>query len=139
MSGRVPPLVPLTVLVTTRNEELNLERTLRSVHGFADQILVIDSESEDRTQEIARQWADEVHDLPYEHGRIIPWIFQWGLEHLPIRNEWILILEADQAVSPALRQEIAALLVRPQIRENGDPMGDAATGHDPRFFANIES
>ncbi|HBL31693.1 MAG TPA: hypothetical protein DD490_33130 [Acidobacteria bacterium] len=111
--------VPLTVLVTTRNEELNLERTLQSVHGFADQILVIDSESTDRTQEIARQWADEVHNLPYEHGRIIPWIFQWGLEHLPIRNEWILILEADQAVTPALRAEIAALLARPEIRENG--------------------
>lgn len=110
---------PLTVLFTTRNEEVNIERSLRSVHGFADQILVIDSESEDRTQEISRQWADEVHNLPYEHGRIIPWIFQWGLEHLPIRNEWILILEADQALTPELRQEIAALLARPVIRENG--------------------
>lgn len=115
MSGSVP----LTVLFTTRNEEVNIERSLRSVHGFADQILVIDSESTDRTQEIARRWADEVHNLPYEHGRIIPWIFQWGLEHLPISNEWILILEADQALTPELRQEIAALLARPQIRENG--------------------
>lgn len=110
---------PLTVLFTTRNEEMNIERSLRSVHGFADQILVIDSESEDRTQEIARQWADEVHNLPYEHGRIIPWIFQWGLEHLTIRNEWILLLEADQALTPALRQEIAALLARPEVHANG--------------------
>ncbi len=112
-------MTPLTVLVTTRNEELNLERTLRSVHGFADQILVIDSESEDATVEIARRYADEVVNLPYEHGRIIPWIFQWGLDHLPIRNPWILILEADQAVTPALRAELAALLARPEVAENG--------------------
>jgi len=109
---------PLTVLFTTRNEEVNIERSLQSVHGFADQILVIDSESDDRTVEIARRYA-EVHNLPYEHGRIIPWIFQWGLDHLPLRNEWILILEADQAVTPELRTEIAALLARPDLRENG--------------------
>lgn len=113
------PKVPLTVLVTTRNEEVNIERSLASVHGFADQIFVLDSESEDRTVEIARRYADEVHNLAYEHGRIIPWIFQWGLDHLPIRNEWVLILEADQAVPPALQAEIAALLARPDVREDG--------------------
>jgi glycosyltransferase involved in cell wall biosynthesis len=110
--------IPLTVLFTTRNEEVNIERSLASVHGFADQIFVIDSESDDRTVEIARRYA-EVHNLPYEHGRIIPWIFQWGLDHLPIRNEWILILEADQAVTPELRTELATVLAHPAIRENG--------------------
>lgn len=101
--------VPLTVLYTTRNEELNIERSLRSVHGFADQVFVLDSESSDGTVAIAQRYA-EVHNLPYDHSRIIPWIFQWGLDHLPIRNAWVLILEADQALSPALRQEIAATL-----------------------------
>ena len=114
MSGKSP----LTVLFTTRNEEVNIERSLQSIHGFADQVFVIDSESEDRTVEIARRYADEVHNLPYEHGRIIPWIFQWGLDHLPIRNEWILILEADQALTPELRSEMAALLAR-SPREDG--------------------
>lgn len=112
-------MTPLTVLVVTRNEEANLERCLASVHGFADQILVVDSESADRTREIARRYADEVHELPYDHTRIIPWIFQWGLDHLPIRNDWVLILEADQAVPPALRAEIAALLARAEIAEDG--------------------
>lgn len=110
---------PLSVLVVTRNEELNLERCLASVHGFADQIFVVDSESSDRTREIARRFADEVHELPYDHTRIIPWIFQWGLDHLPIRNDWVLILEADQAVPAELREEIAALLARPEIAEDG--------------------
>jgi glycosyltransferase involved in cell wall biosynthesis len=115
----IPAAAPLTVLVVTRNEELNVERCLASVHGFADQLFVIDSESDDRTVEVARRFADEVHQLPYDHGRIIPWIFQWGLDHLPICNEWVLILEADQALTPELRTEIAAILARPGIDEDG--------------------
>jgi glycosyltransferase involved in cell wall biosynthesis len=111
--------IPVTVLFVTRNEEANLERSLASVHDFADQIFVIDSESSDRTVEIARRYADDVVPLAYDHTRIIPWIFQWGLDHLPIRNEWVLILEADQAVTPGLREELATLFAREQIRENG--------------------
>jgi len=111
--------IPLSVLVTTRNEEANVERCLRSVHGFADQVFVLDSESTDRTVEIAAAYA-EVNNLAYDHTRIIPWIFQWGLDNLPLRNDWVLILEADQAVTPALQREIAALLARPEgIREDG--------------------
>ncbi len=111
-------MIPLSVLVTTRNEEANVERCLASVHGFADQIFVLDSESTDRTVEIARPFA-EVQTLAYDHGRIIPWIFQWGLDNLPLRHDWVLILEADQAVTPELRAEIAALLARPEVREDG--------------------
>jgi glycosyltransferase involved in cell wall biosynthesis len=112
-------MIPLSVLVTTRNEEANVERCLQSVHGFADQVFVLDSESADGTVGIARHYA-EVHTLAYDHSRIIPWIFQWGLDNLPLRNDWVLILEADQAVTPALREEIAALLARPDaVREDG--------------------
>jgi glycosyltransferase involved in cell wall biosynthesis len=112
-------MIPLSVIVTTRDEEANVERCLRSVHGFADQIFVLDSESADRTVEIAQGYA-EVHTLAYDHSRIIPWIFQWGLDNLPLRNDWVLILEADQAVTPALRTELAALLARPdEVREDG--------------------
>jgi glycosyltransferase involved in cell wall biosynthesis len=111
-------VIPLSVLVTTRNEEANVERCLASIHGFADQIFVLDSESSDRTVEISRRYA-EVRTLAYDHSRIIPWIFQWGLDNLPLRNDWVLILEADQAVPPALREEIAALLARTEIPEDG--------------------
>jgi len=105
--------LPITVLVTTRNEEANVGRTLESVHGRVAQIFVLDSESTDGTVEIASRYADEVVDLAYEHGRIIPWIFQWGLDHLPIENDWVLILEADQAVTPELHAELAGLFRTP--------------------------
>ncbi|MFN7959678.1 MAG: glycosyltransferase family 2 protein [Thermoanaerobaculia bacterium] len=112
-------MIPVTVLVTTKNEAANIERCLRSVHGFVGQIFVLDSESSDDTVAIARRYATEVVNLAYEHGRIIPWIFQWGLDHLPIAHEWVLILEADQAVTPELRRELEALFARPEIRQNG--------------------
>ncbi len=112
-------MIPLSVIVTTRDEEANVERCLRSVHGLADQIFVLDSESTDRTVEIAQRYA-EVQTLAYDHSRIIPWIFQWGLDNLPLRNDWVLILEADQAVTPGLQAELAALLARPdEVREDG--------------------
>jgi glycosyltransferase involved in cell wall biosynthesis len=108
-------VIPLSVLVVTRNEERNVERCLLSVHGWADQVFVIDSESSDRTTEIACRYADSVVELPYDHTRIIPWIFQWALDNLPLRNEWVLILEADQALPPALKREMAALLAPQRI------------------------
>lgn len=111
--------LPLTVLVTTRNEEVNVERCLASVRDLANQVFVLDSESADRTVEIARRYADEVRTLAYDHSRIIPWIFQWGLDNLPIRNDWVLILEADQALPPALRRELVALFARPAIGHDG--------------------
>ncbi len=109
---------PLTVLVTTRNEAPNLERCLLAARPLADQLFVLDSESTDGTLEIARRHADEVVTLAYDHSRIIPWIFQWGLDHLPIRNEWVLILEADQAVSPELDGEIRAAIADSERRES---------------------
>ena len=111
--------IPLTVLMTTRNEEANLPRTLAVIAGWADQVCLLDSESSDRTVEIARAHGAEVTPLAYEHGRIIPWIFQWGLDNLPIRHDWVLLLEADQLVTPELRAEIEAMLRRSDVRENG--------------------
>lgn len=112
--------VPLTVLITTRDEEANLPRTLAAIAGWADQVCVIDSESSDATVEIARRHGAEVTSLAYEHGRIIPWIFQWGLDNLPLRHEWVMLLEADQLVTPELHAEIAAVLARgDDVREAG--------------------
>jgi hypothetical protein len=60
-----------------------------------------------------------VVNLPYDHSRIIPWIFQWGLDNLAITTEWVLILEADQRLTPQLREELLALFAKRSIPENG--------------------
>src|SRR5438876_956505 len=110
-------MLPLTVLVATRNEERNLDRCLASIAGLEARIIVLDSESTDGTVEIARRYG-EVESLAYDHTRIIPWIFQWALETLAIESEWILILEADQALTPALRDELRDLVSREDVQQN---------------------
>ena len=100
-------LIPITVLIATKNEERNISDCLRSVQ-FADQILVIDSHSTDRTREISQEAGAEVHEFNYQGGW--PKKRNWALETLDLHNEWILILDADERVSPSLRHEIDAAI-----------------------------
>lgn len=112
-------MIPVSLIVPTRNEELNLDRCLESVQNLVDECFVIDSESADNTTTVAQQRGATVVNLAYVHNSIIPWIYQWGLENLPIRNDWVLILEADQALTPALRSELETLFARSAISEGG--------------------
>lgn len=98
-----PTSLPVTVLIATKNEERNITDCLESVQ-FAEQVLVIDSQSTDRTKEISEQAGAEVHEFRYEGGW--PKKRNWALENLDIRNEWVLILDADERISPMLRNEI---------------------------------
>lgn len=112
-------MVPVTVIVPTRNEEANIEKCLTSIRGLVDRIFVIDSESVDQTVAIARDHGAATYTVPYGHGTLIPLIFRWGLDNLPIRTEWVMLLEADQVVTPQLRQELQQLFLQPHILEDG--------------------
>ena len=96
----------LSVCVITGNEEDNIARCLESV-AFADEIVVVDSFSTDRTMEIARTFTDRV----FQH-RWMGYIGQKAIARNLARGEWILFVDADEAVSPALREEILAMLRR---------------------------
>lgn len=96
--------VPLSVLIPTRNEEANIAKCLVSVQ-WADQLFVVDSLSSDRTIEIAESFDAEV--VPFEWKRGMPRKLNWSLENLPFRNEWLLVLDADEEVSQELADEIS--------------------------------
>jgi glycosyltransferase involved in cell wall biosynthesis len=92
----------LTVAVITKNEERNLARCLTSV-PFADEIVVVDCGSTDRTVEIARQFTDRVVHHEWEgHVR------QKQYAADTAAHDWILSLDADEEVSPGLRGLIEA-------------------------------
>jgi glycosyltransferase involved in cell wall biosynthesis len=94
----------LSVAIITKNEEANLARTLASVQ-FADEIVVLDSASTDRTQEIARDF----HAIVYDEA----WKGFAGSKNSAIAKctgDWILSLDADEELSVELQREIAALL-----------------------------
>jgi glycosyltransferase involved in cell wall biosynthesis len=111
--------IPVSAIVVTRNEEANIARCLGGLSGFVDEIFVVDSESEDRTREIASGFPVQVHTLPYDHSKIIPWIYQWALDTLPLRNEWVMILEADQLCSDELKDELRRLFLRGSVEQDG--------------------
>ena len=97
---------PVSVLVPTLDEELNLPECLDSV-DWADEVFVVDSFSHDRTVEIARERGAHVVQHPFESYSRQK---NWALDTLPFRNDWVLIVDADERVSPELRCEIQSIL-----------------------------
>ena len=95
--------LPLTVLIPAKNEEKNIQACLDSV-AWADQVYVLDSQSTDRTQEMVEAADREIVQFYYDGGW--PKKRNWGLQSLPIRNEWVLLLDADERVTPELRHDI---------------------------------
>lgn len=102
-----PERIPLSVIIPVKNEELNLSACLASV-SFADEIWVVDSGSTDGTGAIARQAGAEVVQFAYAGG--FPRKKNWALANLPFKNEWILLIDADERVTPELEAEIRAVL-----------------------------
>lgn len=104
--------LPVTVIVATKNEERNLPDCLRSI-TFAEQVLIVDSQSQDSTVNLARQAGAEVHQFHYQGDW--PKKRNWALNSLPIRNDWILILDADERVSPSLAAEMKTAILSSDI------------------------
>jgi len=98
--------LPLSVLVPTLDEELNLPDCLDSLQ-WADEVFVVDSFSKDRTLEIARARGAHVVQHAFESYSRQK---NWALDNLPFRNEWVLIVDADERVTPELRCEVEQVL-----------------------------
>jgi glycosyltransferase involved in cell wall biosynthesis len=110
--------VPVTVIVLTYNESLNIADCLRSVCGWASEVFVVDSYSTDDTVEIARQYARLV--VQHELSMSVPDQRCWALENLPLKTDWVLFVDADERIRPELREEIATILLKPQeLLESG--------------------
>lgn len=90
----------ITACITAGNEEDNIRRCLESV-TWADEIVVVDSFSTDRTSAICREYTD----LVYEH-RWLGYIGQKNLVRDLASSPWVFFIDADEEVSPRLRDEI---------------------------------
>jgi glycosyltransferase involved in cell wall biosynthesis len=101
----------LSVVVITYNEEKNIERCLRSVR-FADEVILVDSFSSDRTVELAKDSVDTL--LRHEYDGDIP---QRERGFAIASGEWLLYVDADEEVTPELRDEIRSVLASGDARE----------------------
>jgi len=108
------PLVslPVSVIIPVRNESRNLAQCLESVRG-AGEVYVIDSQSTDTTVEIARSFHAKVVQFHYHGGW--PKKRQWALDTLPLAYDWILLLDADEALTPELADEIRRAVLDPHL------------------------
>lgn len=96
-------MTDITVIILTKNEELNIARAINSVKPVADRICVVDSGSTDKTVELARSLGAEVVEHPFvTHGQQ----FNWAVKELNVTTKWIFRLDADEEVTPELAQEI---------------------------------
>jgi glycosyltransferase involved in cell wall biosynthesis len=101
--------VPVSVIVTTYNEEQNLSACLETVAEWADETFVVDSFSTDQTQEIAAQFPVRFVQHEYDSASA-QW--EWALKNLPVRNEWIFAVDADFRVTSELRDTLADAIPR---------------------------
>jgi glycosyltransferase involved in cell wall biosynthesis len=104
-------IVPVSVLIPTRNEAANLDRCLKSLAGWADEIMVVDSQSTDETCRIAVSYGAKVIQFNYQGGW--PKKRQWALNTYQFRNEWILLLDADEVLERPIREEIGQAIKDP--------------------------
>ncbi len=97
----------LSVVVITCNEERNIERCLRSVQ-WADEIILVDSGSTDRTLEIARKFSPHIFSHPYDGD--IP---QRERGFARAAGDWLMYIDADEEVSPELKTDIIRTVADP--------------------------
>jgi len=105
-------LLPVSVFIPVRNEAKNLPRCLQAL-GNVGEVYVIDSQSTDDTVEIARAHGAKVVQFHYPGGW--PKKRQWAMNTLPLAYDWILLLDADEILTPELEQEIRAAIQNPAL------------------------
>jgi len=104
----------LAVVLMTKNEETRLAACLDRVAGWADEVVIIDDLSTDRTVEVARRYTEKIFSYASDDDHFRQW--NRGIDHATA--DWILHIDADEWVTPELKAAIDAML--------RDPHGHAA-------------
>lgn len=111
-SSAARQVLPVSVIVPVRNEARNLPRCLESLAGVGE-VYVIDSQSTDDTVPIAQSRGAKVVQFHYAGGW--PKKRQWAMDTLPFAYDWILLLDADEVLTPELVEEIRRAVQSPRV------------------------
>lgn len=113
-------MVDLTVVILTKNEEINLRKCIESFGGIAKRFVIIDSFSTDQTEQICYQLDTELQKigsrLDFYQNKFVNYAtqFNWGLTNTNITSEWTMRMDADEELMGNLVKEIDTKL--PEIR-----------------------
>ena len=97
-------MLKLTAIIPTGNEEHNIVEAIQSV-SFADEVMVVDSFSTDKTVELAKPLATKIIQREYQNSASQK---NWAIPQA--KHDWILLLDADERITAALEQEIKNIL-----------------------------
>ena len=106
-------MLSLTAIILTKNEEKNISKCIESIKSIAEEIVIIDSYSEDKTVQISESLGAKVYQhkfISHSHQ------FNWALDNIPISTEWVLRIDADEELTLELINELKHKL--PKINEN---------------------
>lgn len=106
--------IPITVLVQTKNEAVGIGACLSGLTDFSE-VIVVDSQSDDGTQEIARSMGAKV--VPFEWNGSYPKKKQWQLDTVETRHQWVLFMDADETPSAALIDELRQMFAENRVAD----------------------
>lgn len=102
--------LPVSVIILTQDEEGNIGDCLESIAGRCNEIFVVDSGSKDNTLAIVKRYTDKIYTNPF-----IDYAKQrnWAQRNLPMENEWVFHLDADERMTKELFLELESLFKGP--------------------------
>jgi glycosyltransferase involved in cell wall biosynthesis len=101
-------MADITFIILTFNEELHIKRCIERIKPLAKDIFIVDSFSTDNTLKIAQDLGVEIFQNKWEFNHAKQ--FNWALDKLPIKTEWVFRIDADEYLSESLIQEIESKL-----------------------------
>ncbi len=104
----------LTVIIPCKNEEKNIAFCIESIKNIADELLVADSGSTDKTKEMASKYGAKIIEREYKNSADFK---NWAIPQA--KHEWILLLDADERATSGLTEEIKSILSMEKPPHNG--------------------
>lgn len=122
----------ISAIILTKNEEKNLERCLNSL-SFADEIIIIDDYSHDKTKELANRFKKKLNVLFLQKRLEDDFSRQRNFGLKKAKNQWVLFIDADEEISPSLFKEIDSLIPEDEITGYYLKRRDFLWGREVRF------
>jgi len=97
----------ISIILLTYQDEIQVENCLRSIADLSDDIIVVDSFSTDRTLEICHQYGTRIYQNSFVNQAVQ---FNWALDNIPLKYEWILRLDSDEVMPHRLKDELRTRL-----------------------------
>ena len=106
----------VTVIILTFNEEIHIERCIKSLKDLNARIIIVDSFSNDKTIDLAKSLNVNIYQNPFTNQAQQ---FQWAVDNCEVKSEWILRLDADETIDFELSTNIIKFINNNGFGHNG--------------------